>query len=126
MIKTSAIGTLGKNAEIKNIGGKPYASFSIAINEKRKEETKTTWVNCMKMDESGRLTPYLLKGTKVYVSGKPTISAYVSQKTNTPIPDMTIWVNELEFFGNAKEEVAKQQSTGINNFPSQQDDDLPF
>lgn len=131
MIKTEAIGTLGKNAEIKTIAGKQYASFSIAISEKTKSgESKTTWINILKSDESGKLAPYLTKGTKVFISGKPTISAYISNKTNEAIADMTVWANELEFCGSPKQEAQTASQTaksGIDNFPPPpENDDLPF
>ena len=43
MIKIIATGNIDKDAELKQIGGNNYACFSIAITEKVKGESRTTW-----------------------------------------------------------------------------------
>ena len=128
MIKIEAIGNLGKDAELKIIGGNSYASFSIATSEKVKGETKTTWFNVMKIDKEGKLTAYLTKGMKVWVSGRPSLSAYVSKNTGEVIPDLTIWANELDFCSPAeqKQQQAISKKSSINSFSLQEDDGLPF
>ena len=73
MIKIIATGNIGKDAELKQIGGNNYACFSIAITEKVKGESRTTWVDVVKYDKEGKLTPYLKKGVRVQVIGKPTM-----------------------------------------------------
>lgn len=122
MIKIIATGNIGKDAELKQIGGNNYASFSIAITERVKNETKTTWVDVMKYDKEGKLTPYLKKGVRVQVIGKPTTSGYTN-KNGDVVASITIWANELEFQGGVKKEGS--QESGLDNFP-QDDDDLPF
>lgn len=124
MIKTEVIGHLGKDAGLKNIAGNNYASFSIAVTEKTKGTPKTMWINCLKADKEGKLLPYLKKGTKLFIAGKPVLSVYTN-KNAEPIADMTIWVNELEFCGSSQK--AEAQPAGTANFPEiQETDDLPF
>lgn len=126
MFSVTAAGNIGKDAELKEIGGNKYASFSIAIQERTKDGSKTTWIRAMKSDKEGKLTPYLTKGMKVFVIGKPTISAY-KNKDGEAVGDLTIWVNELEFGGSAKTDNSQQAQQSQQPFPPLPDnDDLPF
>lgn len=123
MIKIIATGNIGKDAELKQIGGNNYACFSIAITEKVKGESRTTWVDVVKHDKEGKLTPYLKKGVRVQVIGKPTTSGYTN-KNGDIVSTLTIWVmNELEFQGGVKKE--EGNGGGLDNIP-QDEDDLPF
>lgn len=123
MIKIIATGNIGKDAELKQIGGNNYACFSIAITEKVKGEARTTWVDVVKHDKEGKLTPYLKKGIRVQVIGKPTTSGYTN-KNGDIVSTLTIWVmNDLEFQGGVKKE--EGNGGGLDNIP-QDGDDLPF
>ncbi len=125
MIKIIATGNIGKDAELKQIGGNNYACFSIAITEKVKGESRTTWVDVVKYDKEGKLTPYLKKGVRVQVIGKPTTSGYTN-KNGDIVSTLTIWVmNELEFQGGMKKE--EGNGGGLDNIPQDDDsDNLPF
>lgn len=125
MIKIIATGNIGKDAELKQIGGNNYACFSIAITEKVKGESRTTWVDVVKYDKDGKLTPYLKKGVRVQVIGKPTTSGYTN-KNGDIVSTLTIWVmNELEFQGGMKKE--EGNGGGLDNIPQDDDsDNLPF
>lgn len=125
MIKIMATGNIGKDAELKQIGGNNYACFSIAITEKVKGELRTTWVDVVKHDKEGKLTPYLKKGVRVQVIGKPTTSGYTN-KNGDIVSTLTIWVmNELEFQGGVKKE--EGNSGGLDNIPQDDDsDNIPF
>lgn len=125
MIKIIATGNIGKNAELKQIGGNNYACFSIAITEKVKGESRTTWVDVVKYDKDGKLTPYLKKGVRLQVIGKPTTSGYTN-KNGDIVSTLTIWVmNELEFQGGMKKE--EGNGGGLDNIPQDDDsDNLPF
>lgn len=99
MIKLEIIGNLGKDSEIKVINGKNYNAFPVAVSEGYGENKKTTWVNVMKFaGENDKLGQYLTKGTKVYVSGKPTVSAYTN-KNNELSSDISLWANDIELVG---------------------------
>lgn len=125
MIKIIATGNIGKDAELKQIGGNNYACFSIAITEKVKGESRTTWIDVVKYDKEGKLTPYLKKGVRVQVIGKPTTSGYTN-KNGDIVSTLTIWVmNELEFQGGMKKE--EGNGGGLDNIPQDDDsDNLPF
>ena len=125
MIKIIATRNIGKDAELKQIGGNNYACFSIAITEKVKGESRTTWVDVVKYDKEGKLTPYLKKGVRVQVIGKPTTSGYTN-KNGDIVSTLTIWVmNELEFQGGMKKE--EGNGGGLDNIPQDDDsDNIPF
>lgn len=124
MIKIIATGNIGKDAELKQIGGNNYACFSIAITEKVKGESRTTCVDVVKYDKEGKLTPYLKKGVRVQVIGKPTTSGYTN-KNGDIVSTLTIWVmNELEFQGGMKKE--EGNGGGLDNIPQDDIDNLPF
>lgn len=116
LLRTDAIGNIGKNAEIVTIGGKNYASFSIGVTIGE----KTSWVKVLKYDKDGKLTPHLIKGKRVYVTGLPTTSAYISKQTGNAVPEFSIWANELCFLGGGKQEekAPEPQKDKV--------DDLPF
>lgn len=136
MIELQAIGNIGKDAEQKTLGGNSYASFSIAVTEKLSDgKEKTTWLRVMKSDKEGKLTPYLTKGTKVWVKGNPHFSAYINKNTGEAVADTTIWADKLEFCSSAEKKQQSnqqtQQATGMDSFSQsqqnqQENDDLPF
>jgi hypothetical protein len=125
MIKIELIGNIGKDAETITIGGNTYASFTIAVSDQVKGEEKTTWYRAMKSDKDGKLVPHLTKGKKLFICGKPTISACISQKTNTAVGDLTIWINELVFCGGGSKEEKKHEPIPEPT-PEPESDDLPF
>lgn len=67
-------GNIGKDAEVREHDGRKFVSFSVAVNENRKDEQKTTWVRVTTQQES--LAAYLKKGKQVCVSGRISVSVY--------------------------------------------------
>ena len=121
LLRTDAIGNIGKNAESVTIGGKNYASFSIGVTIGE----KTSWVEVLKLDKDGKLTPHLTKGKRVYVTGLPTASAYISKQSGNAIPKFSIWANELVFLSGGNKEENKNNIPEPNNGipePNQQDE----
>lgn len=73
-------GTVGGDAEVKQTQGGAIVSFSIAVSSNYKDEAgqwkeKTEWVRCTMFKGEG-LAPYITKGSKVFLSGKPKFRAY--------------------------------------------------
>ena len=106
---TTIWGAIGKDAETQVINGKNYAKFSLAVSEGK---DKTTWYDCLKYDDTNKLTPYLIRGTKLILSGTLRPSAWVN-KEGTANVNLNLWVESLEFLGGS----TKKQ---------EEDDDLPF
>jgi single-strand DNA-binding protein len=69
-IQCAFTGTLGQDPELKTSkSGKPWGSFSVAIDEASEEAT--TWVRVAVFGQlATRLYPELKKGTEVYCEGR--------------------------------------------------------
>jgi single-strand DNA-binding protein len=83
MIKLQAIGHLGKDCLINNVGGKQVMNFSVCHTEKFKDaqgnqKDKSIWVDCAYWTDKTGIAPYLKKGVQVYVEGSPDIRTYTS------------------------------------------------
>lgn len=77
MISAVVAGNLGKDAEVKNVGGQDVCSFSVASTTKVKGEDSTTWIRCSMWGSRGaKLAEYLTKGKAVCVSGGLTTREY--------------------------------------------------
>ena len=108
MLELKAIGNIGKDAEIKQVGDRKVISFNVAIDQsyKNKDEVKveqTEWVNCSiwkGKDQSTEIAKYLKKGKKVYISGVPSSDAYtpkVQESEELKIQSvLCLKVNQLE------------------------------
>ena len=78
MQKLFLIGTIGADAEVKDLGTNQVINFSIAVNEKHNNEEKTTWFDVAKFGNNTTISKYLEKGKKVSVVGKPNNRAYIN------------------------------------------------
>ena len=115
-------GNLGTDIKVMYTAGKgtPVGKFSVGVNEynSQTKQKETMWVNVTFWGKSAEsLSPYLVKGTKVIVTGKLSIRKYKAndgtEKYSTEVvADM---VNGVELIGKKKEtnEFDKQAS----NFP---------
>lgn len=76
--KVILVGNVGKKPEIRYIGSRPIASFSLATNEPprttadgRQIPERTEWHNIVMWDSAAETAEkYIDKGTKLYVEGK--------------------------------------------------------
>ena len=70
MVQITLLGNLTKDAEVRNTQGEYKAiSFSIAVNEKRKDkEDASAFFNCTYWCKSDKIAQYLTKGKKVLVN----------------------------------------------------------
>lgn len=91
MLQLSLIGTLGHDATEKQINGKNYLAYSVAVTENK----TTTWVDVMTRSENGNLKAYLKKGAKVYIQGNLSVSTYTN-KAGAAVASITLWSRELE------------------------------
>lgn len=77
MKQLTIVGYLGKDAEILKKDDKISVLFSVAVMEKYEkdgqEHENTDWFSCFKnfKKEPESLMPYLKKGIKVFIQGKP-------------------------------------------------------
>jgi len=147
MIKTTILGNLGKDAEIKHFGEDKLSvlNFSVAHTENRKnkdgvKEQTTIWISAawwLKKDVAEKVAPYLKKGKKVYLEGEPGARAYIPSGSSEPKAELTLRVFSLEFAESAQATGTAQASTPpVADKPQQagylvgdkppEEDDLPF
>ena len=115
-------GNLGTDIKVTYTAGKgtPVGRFSVGVNEynSQTKQNETMWVNVTLWGKSAEsLSPYLVKGTKVIVTGKLSIRKYKAndgtEKYSTEVvADM---VNGVELIGKKKE--TNKFDKQANNFP---------
>lgn len=111
MLKIDLIGRLGKDAEVKNLNGKSYISFTVATPEYYKDTNgnkveRTTWVSCLKPgDATHGVLAYLRKGTQVFVRGDLSVKPYTN--ANGIQAGVNCKVQELQLLGSRSD--AQQQ-----------------
>lgn len=82
MLQAFIAGTLGRDAELRDVGQSVVCSFSVAIEQRVKREKVTTWVRCSLWGRRGEaLVSHLTKGSKVSVSGTLTVGVYNGKPT---------------------------------------------
>lgn len=107
MKQIQIIGNIGKDAEVKKFGDTEYTTFTVAVTEKVKEETVTTWFDCLKYGTNDKLRPYLLKGSKVFVQGN--LSVKTSEKDGKTYTNINVNVSSLELIGSKSESAPAPQ-----------------
>ena len=71
------IGRAGSDPQIKKIGEKDLATFSVDYSERYKDQDQVTWVNCEVWGQLANLvSTQLKKGDKVTVIGKIQINQH--------------------------------------------------
>lgn len=93
MQRLQFIGNLTKDArEYQN-----FVGFTVAVNETRKGEKVTTYIECThNIKEGSSLPQHLKKGTKVYCNGIPGVGEYEGK------PYLKCSVFDLELCGQAQ------------------------
>lgn len=89
MWKTTFIGALGQDAELKKVGDGPCCSFSVAVNYFDKKEKLVAWIDVSLFGaRAEKVAPLLVKGTKVVVSGSMKLRSYVSKDGPKTVADV--------------------------------------
>jgi single-stranded DNA-binding protein len=94
MLQLQAIGNITRDEEVRQISGKDYTAFTIALNVKK---DMTVFVGVRRpTSESDTFRQYLTKGRKVFVQGAMSVQAYISKQDGSAQPDITIWADKIE------------------------------
>lgn len=76
-------GNLGSDIEARQSGaGTAFASFSIAVNRKVKDEVQTTWIRCVAFGDLATNLDGLGKGARLMVEGRLSESTYTDKDGN--------------------------------------------
>lgn len=116
-----ASGNIGKDAEQRRTpAGKAIAAFSLPVKQGYGEHEKTSWVTCKMFGaKAEKLPQYLVKGTKVTVTGEFVLEEW-EDRQGSKRQTAVIIVNDIDFSGQSKHQPQ----------PAQQqpdfDPDVPF
>ena len=105
-------GNLGRDAEKKFLpNGDAIVSFSAALTSGYGDKAITTWLNCSGFGKRYEaVSQYLLKGTKVAISGEFQARPYTTKEGIEKL-SLEVRINDLTILG----------SKGDSNTPSKQD-----
>lgn len=144
--KVILIGNLGKDPEIKDVGGRSVANFSLATTESYKDKTgnkidTTEWHNLVLWSPLAEIASrFLKKGNQIYVEGRLRTRSWDDQQGNKKYTTEVIVNNMLMLGGPKDSSTQTMENTGnnvIHNSEFQQNtvstnsdeginDDLPF
>lgn len=107
-------GNCGKDAEMRATkSGTELCQFSVAVNSGYGDRKKTMWVKCTLFGKRGQsLAPYLLKGSKVVVSGEASLNEWEGK--NGTRTDLEVNVNDVTLV------YSRQQGSQQSSAPAQQ------
>jgi single-strand DNA-binding protein len=142
MIKMQVIGRLGKDCVVNTVNGKNVINFTVAHSEKYRDsqgnnQEKTTWVDCAYWTDRTAVSPYLTKGTQVFVEGTPEVRSFTRQD-GTGGASLSLRVREVQLLGSkndggtsAPSYSGASSATSSGSVPSASEitepiDDLPF
>jgi len=114
MIKMQIIGRLGKDCVVNTVNGKNVINFTVAHSEKYKDsqgtmQEKTIWVDCAYWTDRTGISPYLTKGTQVFVEGQPEARSF-QRNDGTAGASLSLRVREVQLLG------SKNDNSGGGNF----------
>lgn len=119
MLEVTITGRLGRDAEVRTIGGKDYDSFSIPVQKGK--DGPTLWVKVLaRVNGDNKVKDYLLKGAGVFVRGDLSVSTY-TDKRGVATVDVTVWANRIEIT-----KFVEAESAPAVNVAAEDNDDLPF
>lgn len=127
-------GTIGNDAEVKEITNYTIISFNCAVNETWRDkqgnkQERTTWIKCTKFippNGSTKIADYLKKGQQVIIEGVPSARAY-NDKNGVAQSSLEVKVDELTLIGKVnKSEPSESKPTNLENLEQTKADDLPF
>lgn len=112
MNKITLLGRLTKDVELKLIGDRPLAEFSLAVNRKYKNaqgERETDFFNCKLWGKTAEtLQQYTMKGQQLLVSGRVENRTFVNQEGQN-VKFTEVIVEEFDFV-----EKSPNQNNGYN------------
>lgn len=121
--KIILIGTMGKDAEVRQVGDKKVAQFSLATSKKYKDQSgqlkeDTQWHNIVLWGNEG-VYPYLIKGQLLYVEGEIKYREYKTKEDATRLIT-EVRAYSIQLLGRNGKTVEAKLPQIENN------DDLPF
>lgn len=93
-------GTLGEDVKKLEHNGRSFLSLRVAVNDTKKTqdgkwERDTKWISCTWNHDGGGILPYLVKGAKILVNGKPKTRMY-ADKTGQNVCVLECSISDLD------------------------------
>lgn len=136
---TTAIGNVGRDAELREVGDTKVLSFSIAIDQGYKKASgerveKTEWVNVSVWGKFGvALAPHIKKGNPIAVTGVISARGWQSKTTGDINASLELKASEVQLLGgkssggNTAPQAEEPYSDSIySSAPAGGMDDIPF
>lgn len=125
-------GNLTRDAEERRTqSGMVIASFGVAVNERRKNNQTGEWddypnfVDCtMFGNRAEKLSPYLVKGTKVAIEGKLRYSQW--ERDGHMRSKLEVIVDEIELMSKGQSAQAPKAQGAVDASPVYYEDDCLF
>ena len=124
MMKMTVIGNIGNDAQAREVNGRKFVTFNVAVSAKYKDKQtgvdveKTTWIGCLR-DGLQNVDQYLKKGTQVYIEGTPSVNVWQDREGKAQA-QIQLNVYTLQLLGSAKDSQQQTAQTQGN------DDGVPF
>jgi single-stranded DNA-binding protein len=134
-------GNVGKDAEVKSVGGKSVIEYSVAVYAGKDKDgnNQTLWVNCGKWlaaNQQANALDMPKKGDLVLVNCRPNPVRVYTTNSGVQGASLDVFVNQLEILRKSGESAAQtssspkeaQATTTPVSLPASQSfsDDLPF
>ena len=129
------MGHLGRDPETKHTPqGQAVTEFSVAVTDKRKQEQVTTWYKVSAWGKLGEIcAQYLTKGAAVFISGRPSVRAYVA-KDGEARAEVSITAEAMQMLGGKGEQDAPAPRQAAKPAPApsgksgfeDMEEDIPF
>lgn len=138
MQKIIVTGNLGADAIVQNYQGNQFVAFRIAATEKFNNngtlESRTTWYDCTWNRTDSKLLPYLKKGQKLLVIGRPSYRLYDSAVHRCKMVGVSIFCETIELCGGDSQngsntteaQPAGEQAPQPSSTQEDENENLPF
>lgn len=130
MAALAIIGSVGRDAEVKQAGGTSILEFSVAVNSWAKSGETTAWYRVSMFGARGeKLAPMIRKGDRIGVSGRLVPREY--QGKSGPAVSLDLKADSVTLLG-GKRDAEPQRAAKSGQAPAQEpdygfpDDDDPF
>jgi single-strand DNA-binding protein len=95
MLQITAVGNLAADPELKTVGDREVANFTLMVNKKVKGEDRTTALRCAVWGPRAKVVDdFLTKGSQVTVTGQAYIETF-ERKDGSPGASLDVAVNDF-------------------------------
>lgn len=126
-------GNVGNVKEVRDVGDDCVLNFSIAVDngkDKNGDKRESTWFDCSLWGKRARsLAPYITKGSKLTVQGRPTARAHEGKAyLGVTVSDLTFMSSksDAERSGVGRDDYDSGFSTGGPKESYDLNDEVPF